>query len=618
MCLYIDAEEHELGDLGKPANYKAALLDPEFDKWLNAMNIEMQFIKDNEVWVFVELPPNGKSVGSKWLFKKKTNKDGVVHTYKARLMAKGYTQTSGIDSEETFSSVADIRAIRILIAIVAYYDYEIWQMDVKTAFLNGYLNEDVYMDQLEGEAAYILGIKIYRDRSCRLIGLCQNAYIKKILKRYCMENSKRIPMKEKLKLSKSQGASTPAELKRIQNVSYASTMGSIMYAVRCTRPDVVFAQNVTSRFQQNPGDLHWTTVKNILKYLRNTKDMFLVYEEAEYIAAFDASKEVVWVRKFISGLGVVPTIEEPISMYCNNTGAIAIANESGITKGARHFRAKVHYLREVIEYVDIKLKKVHTDDNLADPFTKALAFPKHSKHTRNIGMLPASSLIDLDLNLFASSIGCQPSHFPCTYLGLPIRANMSRSANWFPLLERFKKRLSSWKAKSLSFGGRLTLSKSVLGSLGVYYFSNFKALKMITKISSYLRELLKLESLIFDLQITSDHDNWECLIDPSRNFTVKGMRNAKTNTLMPSNPCPTRWNKLVPIKVNSAYWRIENRRIPTMVNLDLRGIDLHSVRCSICDEDLETEEHLLVKCTLAKNTWRSLNGGTSGMCIWIT
>nr|GFC96979.1 retrotransposon protein, putative, Ty1-copia subclass [Tanacetum cinerariifolium] len=109
-----------------------------------------------------------------------------------------------------------------------------------------------------GEAAYILGIKIYRDRSKRLIGLCQNVYIEKILKRYSMENSKRrsIPMQEKLKLSKSQGASTPAEMKRMQNVPYASAVGSIMNAVRCTRPDVAFAQNITSRFQQNPrGDL---------------------------------------------------------------------------------------------------------------------------------------------------------------------------------------------------------------------------------------------------------------------------------------------------------------------------------------------------------------------------
>nr|GEX73842.1 putative polyprotein [Tanacetum cinerariifolium] len=321
-------------------------------------------------WGAVELPPNGKTVGSKWLFKKKTDMDGVVHTYKARLVAKGYTQTPGIDYEETFSPVTDIRAIRILIAIAAYYDYEIWQMDVKTVFLNGYLNEEVCTEQPKGfvnpkypnrvcklkrsiyglkqasrqwnkrfddeikkfgftqnrdepcvylkasgsnitflilyvddilimrnnipmlksvksylercfamkdlgEAAYILGIKIYRDRSRR-----------------------RIPLQKKLKLSKSQGASTPAEVKRMQNVPFASAVGSIMYAVRCTRPDVAFAQNVTSRFQQNP---------------------------------------------------------EPISMYCDNTGAIAIANESGITKGAKYFCAKVHYLREVIEYGDIKL-----------------------------------------------------------------------------------------------------------------------------------------------------------------------------------------------------------------------------------------------------------------------
>nr|GFC69077.1 putative retrotransposon Ty1-copia subclass protein [Tanacetum cinerariifolium] len=125
MCLYIDAEEHKLGDLSEPANYKAALLDPESEKWLNAMNAEMQSMKDNEVWVLVELPPNGKTVGSKCLFKKKTDMDGVVHTYKARLVAKDYTQTPGIDYEEAFSLVADIKAIRILIAIAAYYDYEI-------------------------------------------------------------------------------------------------------------------------------------------------------------------------------------------------------------------------------------------------------------------------------------------------------------------------------------------------------------------------------------------------------------------------------------------------------------------------------------------------------------
>ncbi|GKF17487.1 retrotransposon protein, putative, ty1-copia subclass, partial [Tanacetum coccineum] len=149
-CLYFDAEEHELRDLGEPANYKDALLDPKSDKWLNVMNVEMQSMKDNEVWELVDLPPNGKTVSSKWLFKKKTDMDGAVHTCKARLMAKGYTQTSRIDYEETFSPVAYIKAIRILIAITVFYDYEIWQMDVKTVFLNGYLSEEVYMEQPKG------------------------------------------------------------------------------------------------------------------------------------------------------------------------------------------------------------------------------------------------------------------------------------------------------------------------------------------------------------------------------------------------------------------------------------------------------------------------------------
>nr|GEZ27613.1 hypothetical protein [Tanacetum cinerariifolium] len=392
MCLYIDAEEHELGDLGEPTNYKAALLD-------------------------LELPPNGKTVGSKWLFMKKTNMDGNVHTYKARLVAKGYTQTPVIDYEDTFSPVADIRAIRILIAIATYYDYEIWKMDVKTAFLNRYLNEEVYMEQPEGfvnpkypnrvcklkhsiyrlkqasrqwnkrfddeikkfgftqnrnnipmlqsvktylgrcfamkdlgKAAYILRIKIYRDRSRRLIGLCQSAYIEKILKRYCMKNSKcrSIPMQEKLKLSKSQGASTPAELKRMQNVPYASAVGSIMYAVRCTRPDVAFAQDTGYVFVLNGGAVDWKSAK---QRIFTTSSV-----EAEYIVAFDASKEVVWVRKFISGLGVVPTIQEPISMYCDNTGAIAVANESRITKVA-DIRA-IRILIAIAAYYDYEIWKI--------------------------------------------------------------------------------------------------------------------------------------------------------------------------------------------------------------------------------------------------------------------
>nr|GFA40582.1 putative retrotransposon protein [Tanacetum cinerariifolium] len=93
-------------------------------------------------------------------------------------------------------------------------------------------------------------------------------------------------------------------------------------------------------FVLNGGAVDWKSAKQSIFATSST--------EVEYIDAFNASKEPVWVRKLISELGVVPTFDEPISMYCDNTGAIAIANESRITKGARYFRAKVYYLREVI------------------------------------------------------------------------------------------------------------------------------------------------------------------------------------------------------------------------------------------------------------------------------
>nr|GEY35198.1 putative retrotransposon Ty1-copia subclass protein [Tanacetum cinerariifolium] len=163
MCLYIDAEEHELEDLGKPANYKVALQDPESKKWLDAMNVKMQSLKDDDVCVLVELPPNARTVGSKWLFKKKTDMDGALYIFKAHLVTKGFTQTYVVDYKETFSPVVDIRAIGILIAIAAYYDYEIWQMDVKTAFLNGHVSEKVYMKQPEG----FVNLK-YPNHVCKL------------------------------------------------------------------------------------------------------------------------------------------------------------------------------------------------------------------------------------------------------------------------------------------------------------------------------------------------------------------------------------------------------------------------------------------------------------------
>nr|GEY94505.1 retrovirus-related Pol polyprotein from transposon TNT 1-94 [Tanacetum cinerariifolium] len=278
LCLNVEVGEHSLGDLNEPASYKAAMLDSESNKWIDFMNVEIQSMIDNMVWVLVDLSPGYQTVGSKWIFKKKTDMDGIVHTYKARLVAKGYTQfyeASG--SNATF--------------LILYVDDIIIMGNHITSLqsVKDYLGKCFAMKDL-GEATFILGIKIYRDRNIKDMFLVYEGDKKRELRVFCYTDARYLTDADDLK----------------------SQSGYV--------------------FVLNGGAVDWKSAKQSIFATSSA--------EAEYIAAFDTSKEAVWVRKFISGLRVVPTIEEPISMYCDNTGSIAIANESGITKGARHFRAK--------------------------------------------------------------------------------------------------------------------------------------------------------------------------------------------------------------------------------------------------------------------------------------
>ena len=292
-----------------------------------------------------------------------------------------------------------------------------------------------------GEAVYILGINIYRDRSQRLLGLSQSGYIDKLLKKFSMQDSKRgfLPMSHGIKLSKSQCPTTKDERECMDEIPYASAIGSIMYAMLYTRIDVSYALSMTSRFQSNPGECQCITVKNILKYLRRTKDIFLIYSgqegklvisgytdagfqydlydfrsqsgfvfclnggavswrsskqdivadsttEAQYIVASDAAKEAVWIKNFVFRLGVVPSITNPVDVYCDNNEAIAQAKETGSHQRSKHILRYFHLIHEIIERGDVKICRVHTNDNVADPLTKPLPQSKHDSHTRSIGI----------------------------------------------------------------------------------------------------------------------------------------------------------------------------------------------------------------------------------------
>ncbi|KAL0437711.1 UNVERIFIED_CONTAM: hypothetical protein Sradi_0479000 [Sesamum radiatum] len=135
------------------------------------------------------------------------------------------------------------------------------------------------------EASYILGIKIYRDRSRRMLGLTQSSYIEKVLKRFKMEHSKRglLSIRHEIKLSKKQSPKTDEELKRMSNIPYASAVESIQYVVQCTRPDVAYSLSITNKYLACVREVHWGAVKNIFKYLKSTKDMFMIYGGGELI-----------------------------------------------------------------------------------------------------------------------------------------------------------------------------------------------------------------------------------------------------------------------------------------------------------------------------------------------
>ncbi|KAM1216942.1 hypothetical protein ACFX2J_013172 [Malus domestica] len=390
--------------------------DIDSKRWQEAMKSEMDSIYQNQVWTLVDPPEGIVPVGNKWVFKRKLGTDRNVETYKARLVAKGYRQRKGIDYEETFSPVAMIKSIRILLAIAVYHDYEIWQMDVKTTFLNSYLEEKLYMTQPEGfvskfertkvvrdavvflvlyvddillfgndtavlssvkvwlsktfhmkdlgNASYVLGIKLYRDRSRKLITLSQSMYIDKVLSRFQMAQSKKglLPVRHGIHLSKFMGPKTPEEIRQMSVIPYASAIGSLMYAMICTRLDIAYVVSITNRYQSNPGLEHWAAVKMVLKSSNSgyvftlsggavswkSKKQDVIADsttKAEYVTATEAGKEAFWMKKFITELAVVPTTTSLVTLYSDNSGAIAQAKEPRAHQKNKHFDRRFNIIR---------------------------------------------------------------------------------------------------------------------------------------------------------------------------------------------------------------------------------------------------------------------------------
>ena len=500
-------------DEQEPRTYQLAMDSPHRDDWLAAIRSELNSLIKTHTWRYVVKPAAANLVGCKWVFKIKRDKDGSIIKFKARLVAQGFTQVYGIDYAETYAPVARYSSIRLIIALAAHYDWELHQMDVKTAYLNGELDVPIYMrapDGLSligqtcppdsvcllvkslyglkqsgrrwhvninqsllsigftplhadrcvyvrrkadcidiialyvddlliasskisemvtvkrrltqqydmedmGEATFILGIDIRRERATRSISISQSAYLNTLLKRHGMAdcNATSTPMEATAAhelMSAADGYEASPSLTR----DYQSIIGGLMFAAICTRPDIAFAVNRLSRYCSNPTDAHCAAVKRILRYLKGTIDSRITYTgstelhplligycdadwaqdkdckrksttgyvfvvcggavswqskkqsttalsstEAELMAITSSTKELLWYRHHLAGIGLTRT--QPTTLRVDSQCAIDIANNSRISDRSKHIAASTS-----------KLQHVSSGRQVADTLTKPL------------------------------------------------------------------------------------------------------------------------------------------------------------------------------------------------------------------------------------------------------
>ncbi|GKD33073.1 RNA-directed DNA polymerase, eukaryota [Tanacetum coccineum] len=198
-----------------------------------------------------------------------------------------------------------------------------------------------------------------------------------------------------------------------------------------------------------------------------------------------------------------------------------------------------------------------------------------------------------DVELTTAMVGCSTLSPLFKYLGVNVGATMSRLNSWNEVSDKISSRLSKWKLKTLSIGGRLTLLKSVLTAIPLYHMSLFKAPIGETALKIQYPRLYALE-LCKDISVAEKMRQHSLALSFRRSdeFSVKSVRNLIDASLLPKSDVPTRWVKLIPIKVNIIAWRIRLDRLPTRMNLSSRGLEIPSIICSLCNEAAETTSHV--------------------------
>ena len=510
-----------------PESYEEAINSADRIQWEKAMEDEYDSLLENNTWILVsedEIPADRQILSGKWVFRiKKISKDPpepLELKYKARWVVKGFQQKQGLDYFETFAAVAKPASYKILLALAAHYGFLAYQMDVKTAFLNGTLQEDIYMrlpkgfedrennrgtkraicklmktlyglkqaprtwanvlynflrdfglqrletdhciftgrglivaiyvddlliivddmqsyknlkSELEnrfkmtdmGLANRYLGIEIHQ--STKSITITQTAFIEEILHRFGMENCapKATPMNNSLRLdSEFAGDLLDEESKE----RYQSAVGSLIYLMLGTRPDISFAVSILSRFTAFPRTKHEEALHHLFRYLRATPKIGITYRskdsdpipfgftdanfggtivrddrrstsayvmmlsggavswstkrqptvstsstEAEYIGQFNAAREATWIRLFLEELGFGDLVQKATTIYADSNGARALAENPTSHSKAKHMEIKYYWQRQQVEHGVLRYHYVPSKQNAADGLTSDIA-----------------------------------------------------------------------------------------------------------------------------------------------------------------------------------------------------------------------------------------------------
>ncbi|GJU48255.1 zinc finger, CCHC-type containing protein [Tanacetum coccineum] len=416
----------------------------EVTKEKEAINDEIDSIIGNNTWVLADLPPGCEPLGCKWIFKRKLKVDGTIEKFKARLVIQDFKQKSRIDFFDAYAPVPHISTIRLLITIASIHNLIIHQMDVKTAFLNGDLDEEVYMnqprassclamktrinqadkcvyskfdesgkgviiclyvddmlifgtDQVQvnltkkflssnfsikdmGEADVILGIRIKHESNGIAISLSH--YIEKILKKFNYFDCSLVstPMDTSEKLM-------PNNSQAVSQLEYSKVIGCLMYAMTCTRPNIAIVVGKLSMY-------------TILKYLKKTMDYRLTY--AIYPSLLEGYTDSSWIINtvdntrgwvFLLGGGAISwaskkqtCITAHISICCDSAATLAKAYSQMYNEKSRHLSVRHNMIRELITNGVISIEFVSFHQNLVDYLTKGLARDLVIKSAEGMGL----------------------------------------------------------------------------------------------------------------------------------------------------------------------------------------------------------------------------------------